>query len=318
MNSHIILVKMRFGSHLYGTATPDSDTDYKGVFMPSKRDILLGSIVKSDSFTTGNDKSRNTAEDVDTELYSLHYFIKLAKEGQTVALDMLHAPDEMLIHTSPTWRAIVRERHRFYTCKLNSFITYARRQASKYGIKGSRLHDASRVLQLLQGCDPEAKMQTIWQELPRTEHCTDLADNPAKIRQYQICGKTVQETSRIGYVIPMVEKFINDYGHRARLAARNENIDWKAISHALRAGYQIKELFTCGRITFPLPMAEYLTAVKLGKLDYRIEVAPKLEALMDEVEKSALTCGLPEEPDHLFWDDFLCNTVEHFLRNQTV
>jgi hypothetical protein len=28
--------KMKFGAHLYGTATSNSDVDYKGIFMPSK------------------------------------------------------------------------------------------------------------------------------------------------------------------------------------------------------------------------------------------------------------------------------------------
>jgi RNA repair pathway DNA polymerase beta family len=30
-----LVVKMRFGSHLYGTATPESDLDLKGVYLPS-------------------------------------------------------------------------------------------------------------------------------------------------------------------------------------------------------------------------------------------------------------------------------------------
>jgi predicted nucleotidyltransferase len=36
-----LIVEMRFGSHLYGTATPLSDLDYKGVYLPDGRDILL-------------------------------------------------------------------------------------------------------------------------------------------------------------------------------------------------------------------------------------------------------------------------------------
>jgi predicted nucleotidyltransferase len=36
-----LIVEMRFGSHLYGTATPESDLDFKGVYLPEARDILL-------------------------------------------------------------------------------------------------------------------------------------------------------------------------------------------------------------------------------------------------------------------------------------
>jgi predicted nucleotidyltransferase len=35
------IVRIKFGSHLYGTATLASDIDYKSVFVPSATDILL-------------------------------------------------------------------------------------------------------------------------------------------------------------------------------------------------------------------------------------------------------------------------------------
>lgn len=95
-----IIVKMKFGAHLYGTATIKSDVDYKGVFLPAKEEVLLGKIPKCLNFSSGDSESKNTSNDIDIEFYSLHYFIKLAREGQTVALDMLHAPDSAIIETS--------------------------------------------------------------------------------------------------------------------------------------------------------------------------------------------------------------------------
>lgn len=97
-----LIVNMLFGSHLYGTNTLNSDKDYKGVFFPTKDQILLGNIPKSFNETSGDNFSKNTIEDVDIELFSLHQFIKLACEGQTVALDMLHAPNEFILESSPT------------------------------------------------------------------------------------------------------------------------------------------------------------------------------------------------------------------------
>ena len=35
------IVRIEFGSHLYGTATESSDHDYKSVYIPSAKDILL-------------------------------------------------------------------------------------------------------------------------------------------------------------------------------------------------------------------------------------------------------------------------------------
>jgi adenylate kinase family enzyme len=305
-----IIVKMKFGAHLYGTATSDSDVDYKGIFMPSKDEVLLGRIPKSHNHSTGKDESRNTKNDIDVEIYSFHYFIKLACDGQTVAMDILHAPENMILQSSNIWKEIVKNRQKFYTKNLKSFIDYARRQASKYGIKGSRINAALQVLELLKKEDPSKKMRGIWDELPRIEHCYDIASDPNGMRQYQVCGKSFQESATIGYVIPILEKFYNDYGRRAKLAAENKNIDWKAISHALRAAYQTKEILTENNLIFPLKMAPFLVKVKQGKLDYLAEVAPVLESLMEEVEELSQRSNLPETVDRKFWDQFICDAVE--------
>jgi predicted nucleotidyltransferase len=304
-----IIVKMIFGAHLYGTATSDSDVDYKGIFLPTKEELLLGRIPKSHNYSTGREESRNTKNDIDIELYSFHYFIKLACDGQTVAMDMLHAPENMILQKSKIWDAIVRNKQKFYTKNLRSFIDYARRQASKYGIKGSRINAALQVLEILKKEDSSKKMREVWNQLPRVEHCYDVAPAPNGMRQYQVCGKSFQESATIGYVIPIIEKFYNDYGRRAKLAAENKNIDWKAVSHALRAAYQTKEILTENTINFPLRTADFLIKVKQGKLDYLSEVGPVLETLMEEVESLALTSNLPETVDRKFWDQFICQTL---------
>ena len=308
-----IIVKMIFGAHLYGTATPDSDFDYKGIFLPTKEQLLLGRIPKSHNYSTGREESRNTKNDIDIELYSFHYFIKLACDGQTVAMDMLHAPENMILQKSNIWDAIVKNKQKFYTKNLRSFIDYARRQASKYGIKGSRINAALQVLKILKKEDSSKKMREVWNQLPRVEHCYDVDPDPNGMRQYQVCGKSFQESTTIGYVIPIVEKFYNDYGRRAKLAAENKNIDWKAVSHALRAAYQTKEILTENTINFPLRTADFLVKVKQGKLDYLSEVGPVLETLMEEVESLALTSNLPETVDRKFWDQFICQTLEREL-----
>jgi hypothetical protein len=308
-----LIVKMKFGAHLYGTATSDSDVDYKGIFMPTKDEVLLCRIPKSHSHSTGKEESKNTKDDIDFEIYSFHYFIKLACDGQTVAMDMLHAPEEMILQSSNIWKEILKNRHTFYTKNLKSFIDYARRQASKYGIKGSRINAALQILGLLKTEDPSKKMREIWDELPRMEHCYDIAPDPNGMRQYQVCGKSFQESATIGYVIPILDKFYNDYGRRARLAAENKNIDWKAVSHALRAAYQTKEILTENNLIFPLKMAPFLMKVKQGKLDYLTEVAPVLESLMEEVEELSLKSTLPEKVDRKFWDQFICDAIESEL-----
>ena len=53
-----LIVKMNFGAHLYGTATSDSDVDYKGIFMAKKDEVLLGRIPKIYSHSAGKEESK--------------------------------------------------------------------------------------------------------------------------------------------------------------------------------------------------------------------------------------------------------------------
>jgi hypothetical protein len=173
-----IIVKMKFGAHLYGTATPASDLDLKGIFCPSKTQVLLGRIPKVISTATAASGTRNTRRDVDEDLYSLHYFIKLACDEQTLAMDMLHAPPDMILVSSSIWEEIVAERHRFYLKNLKAFIDYARSQAARYGIKGSRIMAVARAIEVLKAANPEHKLRALWQDLPRMAHCHDGVGRP--------------------------------------------------------------------------------------------------------------------------------------------
>jgi hypothetical protein len=308
------IVKLMFGSQLYGTNTPDSDQDFKGVFLPSKEQILLGKIPKSINESTKKENQlKNTSKDVDFETYSLHYFIYLACEGETVALDMLHAPDNMIIEKSHIWNLIVAERERFYTKNLKAFVGYGRRQASKYGIKGSRLNDAQKVLDALKRVNDSTnrcRLLDIWPILPTGEHIFKHPPNENGERMYEVCGRKIGEKVTLQYARETVKRFVDNYGERARKAADNEGIDWKAVSHACRAAYQVKQILLENTIVFPLKEAKFLKSVKCGELDYQTIVAPKLEDLMTEVEELSLKSNLPDKVDRKFWDRFIINVLE--------
>lgn len=296
------IVKMKFGSHLYGLNTPDSDVDYKGIFQPSLQECVLNQIPKSFNKSTGNDRSRNTKEDVDYEIYSLQYFIELGLKGETVVLDMIHCPEDknILIETSSKWDFIRKNRHKFYTKNLKSFFGYALKQAAKYGIRGSRISTCKEVIGFLKSSTKE-KMWETWDKLPEIEHTYKDGEF------YEVCGKKFQKTVKIEYVIPILEKYLKDYGERALLAEKNKGIDWKALSHAVRAGLQIESIYKNKDIVFPFSgtKKDFLLNIKQGRLDYKTEVAPELENIMERVTELSKTVNLPEKPDRKFWKKFI-------------
>lgn len=307
------IVKIQFGSHLYGTNTETSDRDYKGVYLPELNDCILGTVKRSiNNNSKTNSEQKNTKDDFDSEIYSLQYFLlELGKNGDTTFLDMIHAPDSMLIETSKTWQFLRDNRAKFYTKSLKSYIGYCRAQAAKYGIRGSKLEEAEKILKVLNAHNDGQKLADYFDELPDSEYSKryDVEKCTAgDKRTYDFCGKKLMATTNTFFAKQTIQQFYDGYGARARQAQANEGIDWKAISHAFRVGYQLQELYTTGDLIFPLKDAEYLRDLKKGKFHYVNDgIAEKLKDLVDSIEKLASESNYPEKIDMSFWEEFIIN-----------
>jgi len=299
------LVEMDFGSHLYGLATPKSDKDYMGVYMPSLEDVIM----KRDQNTinlTPQTKEKNGPDDVDRKFYSLWKFIDGCKKGNTDILDMLHAPHSAIHYSTKAWDMIVANRHKAYTKSMNSFVGYLRNQANRYGIRGSRL---AAVRKTLKFCDSVRDKETLlgdWgQFLPVGEFLNfETTNHPSTGEQhfYVVCNRKFQDTIPVSQFEESMKKLLNKYGQRAMKSEENDGVDWKAISHALRVGYQTRSLFTKGTYTFPLDETDFILNAKTGKLKID-EVRTELDTLTEEVETLAQVSAFPENTDKIFWDN---------------
>jgi RNA repair pathway DNA polymerase beta family len=312
-----LIVEMRFGSHLYGTATPLSDLDYKAVYLPDARDILLqrvrGTVSLSREKAAGE---KNLPGDVDREILSLQRYLELLAEGQTVALDMLFAPDAVMARLpSPLWREIQANAPRLLTRRAAAFVRYCRQQANKYGIKGSRVASARQALTVLTTAETNhgaaAKLAAAEAEVTAFAGASDhaaLIDVPLPgdrlVRHLEVCGKRMPFTSSIKLAREIAQRLVEEYGQRALQAERSEGIDWKALSHAVRVGREALELFETGRISFPLPYAAEILSIKRGERPYEA-VAETIEELLVAVEAAAASSLLPEHPDQDFIDDLV-------------
>jgi len=314
-----ILCEILTGSHLYGTTTEDSDKDIKGVFMPTTEQILLNKIPKSMSFDSNKTSDKNTKEDVDKEYYSLHYFIELACKGETGILDMLHCTDDCLLKTSSVWRDLINNREKFYSKKMRAFVGYARSQAAKYGIKGDRIESARELKKFLSKWSKHTKLSAIWTYIGYLKlkhlHFKEgvIRAGGESVRELIIGGKIIQETVTVEYALEILNNFLDKYGKRAFLAEHNRGIDWKAISHSIRIATELKMLYQKNTIKFPLYNAEFLTQVKKGERDYKTEVAPVLDSLMEEIELLSEKSEFPEKVNRKFWDGWLLDIIEDML-----
>lgn len=311
-----LLAKFVHGSHLYKLNTPESDMDYKGVYMPSVQDMFMGNVKDTINMSTNKTNEKNSRGDVDYEVYSLQKFVSLLCKGEMVTFDMLFAEEDCVeyydkngnvitdkyqLFDNPVW--LLRNSYRHYFCHsdMKAYLGYCRKQAAKYGIKGSRLSSLRDVKTTLEEClykygdiYPE-RLSFIKSELPTNEYLQFEYDH------YEVLGKKHQWTTSIGDFIERIDAEIDRYGNRAILAEKNEGIDWKAVSHAFRAGYQIQSMLLTGEMFVVLPdeHREFILEVKTGRLDWLTEVKPRLEELMDMVDSVAQENpkNLPEKPD---------------------
>jgi hypothetical protein len=311
------IVQIKFGSHLYGTSTPESDLDIKGVYIPCADDILLQHV--NPMISKSREKSfgeKNTADDVDEEYYSLQRYLELLSQGQTVALDMLFAPETaMMSEPDPIWLDIQNIAPKLITKGATAFVRYCRQQANKYGIKGSRVSAARLVLDVLKQGEEKygsnEKLSLMHEKLIIIEKDNEFihfingkkSDGDSLI-YFEVCNKKTPMTASIKTARGIAQQLMDEYGQRALAAERNEGVDWKALSHAVRVGHEAIELFESGKITFPRPEAEHLLKIKQGKLQYS-DVAEEIENLLVKVESAATASNLPDTVPPSIIDNFV-------------
>lgn len=114
------LFKAIVGSQAYGTSTPTSDIDLKGIYMQSERDLLSFKYIEQ--IEKGKDE-------VD---YEVRRFLQLLQTANPTMLELLYTPIDCVKLTTPAFDLIVQSRDKFLTQKcLNSFGGYAVAQIKK-------------------------------------------------------------------------------------------------------------------------------------------------------------------------------------------
>lgn len=297
---HTIIYLTHFGSRLYGTSSENSDTDVKGIFIPNKVDMLVGNHCKQLNWITGTCKGKNTKYDIDMQLWSLQYWIHLISIGDTNALDLLFSitNSECVIYAHPPMCGIFGKAIALFDpSKLYGYLGYILGQAKKYGLKGSRLGVIKNVKEWLDNWNahhaddeerPNFKLKTFAKQIleiaAEKSYCFEKEVNGEKA--LVICGKVHLFNISMTEFKQRIDRDYERYGERARMAMTNEGIDWKAISHAFRAAYQMEELLLTGAIHFPLKDAAFLKEIKSGAIPwsecekhllYKVEQVKKLQ-----------------------------------------
>lgn len=351
----------QYGSHLYGLNTENSDLDFRGVYIPTLDDIILHR--DKDEINTeleiklyGGEQTIYSNDDidavpiwdkkkVDVKIFSLQKFIQLCSKADTNALDLLFSIDTPADHT---WqykglvknvpeemkyplRYIHENRNKLInTDRLESPITYAFKQATKYGLKGERLKVLEEVLQAARDLIEKYQVQnelnnngTAVAYIPNVKELVkelepldgkhlkiDVLDNKGKKEKYLfVCGVQHQFNLDLDKFIKRIEEKINkEYTSQRTIHAKDGN-DWKALSHAIRVLLEIKELLDTGNIQFPLKDKKFLLDIKLGKVEREFIdnfFNQELSNILERVQQNELDWKYDEE----FWNTFILKEIK--------
>ena len=260
------------GSRLYGTNTPESDYDYRGVCIPPM-EILLHPFMNFDQKDSG-------FEQEDRSIYGLSKFFKLCADANPNIIELLFVPEKNILFSNTIWDKIIENRDLFISKKAKfTFTGYAFSQLN--AIKRHRqwfinppdrkplredfgLIDSPKIsLALIKS------METLNKSLIKDEY----VDEFNREKEYR---KTKENWDHY-------QEWMKNRNPKRRELEEKYQFDCKHGSHLFRLLTEGEELLKTGKITFPLPNAEELLAIKNGLYTYEevIEKAEEFEKKFD-------------------------------------
>lgn len=132
-----ILYKCIVGSQAYGTSTPTSDIDYKGVYIQSLNEIL-----------SINKYQEQVSFNKDECYYEIKRFIELIGVANPTILELLFTDPKYIIYKNPIFDIILNNKHKFLTKKCkDTFAGYAMTQIKKAkGLNKKQNWETSKII----------------------------------------------------------------------------------------------------------------------------------------------------------------------------
>ena len=272
------------GSHAYGTSRPESDKDYRGVFVPPYELSLSSNPPEQlDSF-----------DGEDRVMYSLRKFFKLATTNNPNIIEFFFIPDDCVIYTTPLWEKIRRHRGLFVSQKcVHTFMGYGFEQLKRIERHRNYLLDP-----------PDHKPTREEYDLP--EHKVIPGDQLSALLSIkdEFVSTKYKTIARKEKAYDQAKSKWDSY--KSWEKNRNEDrkkleavagYDTKHAMHLMRLMLMANELVTTGRCDVRRPDAEYLLDIRKGVYEYDtiVALAKMLEQKCLDAKETSV---LPYTPNH--------------------
>lgn len=255
------------GSRMYGTSTPDSDVDRRGVCVPPKN-VVMG-------FARRFEQQQVPGED--TTIFSLMKFMELAVDNNPNIIELLFVPEDCIITIHPTWRRLLEHRHKFLSAKCyHTFTGYAHSQLNR--IRGHR--DWLRNPPTHKPTREEFGLGQTGLGLKELAKGVDLTEiSPETL-------KVIEAEKRYNAALTrwtQYQKWLSERNPKRAELEKKFGYDSKHASHLIRLYREGYEILTTGNLTVRRPDAAELRAIRNGawSFDRLMEETDKIKHEMD-------------------------------------
>jgi hypothetical protein len=325
-----LLLQCISGSRAYGLNTPQSDTDYKGIFVAPKS-IFYGSHVE--------DQVANETNDI--VYYEWKKFIDLLGKNNPTILELLATPDDCVLYKHPLIADLKAEDFLSRLCS-QTFAGYAQSQIKKARGLNKKISnpvepERKEIIDfcyVIDGLKVVPLRQWLFENNLKAEECglvklTHMRDMYALFHQDQspeqrlkgiysgVDSNDVSVSSVPKGIAPLTLMSFNKdaYSIHCReyaqywewMEKRNENryqstvslgknYDAKNMMHTFRLLHMAEEIAREGKIFVRRNDREFLLGIREGKFEYE-DLVKQAEEKVQLIEELFEKSTLPEEPD---------------------
>jgi len=314
----ILLVKA--GSQLHGTANENSDRDYLGVFIASKKYYLgLNKIEEVDiSIHDKLENGKNSNEAVDIKLYELRKFIKLSIQNNPNIIELLFVesnPDVIEI-LEPEMQRFLAIKTEFINAQLNNrFVGYATSQRKKMMIKADNFKELLTFRDTLDKFISNGESDKMLLAELQHKEAFKKFNHAFKTDTLSLNNISLKKSIYLKKALNIINEKITSSSHR-RKEWLEKGFDVKMGYHFLRLMDEGIELLQTRGLKFPLKNAAAYKEFRAGK--FTIDEALKMiEDKMEEFRHIEQDIQLPKTANLTLIENTLIGVLEKHLLEQS-
>lgn len=290
--SHIILLALG-GSRAYGTNLPTSDTDIRGIALPTKKMV--------DGIDGDFEQASNS--DTDTVIYSLIKMVKLLLSCNPNCIEILGDRPEDYLLISDEGQKILDIKNAFLSKRaINSFGGYATAQYNRleHGLLGNGENDDKKVKMMKHSLDC---MMAAFNE--EHKNCGTIAEIKECNGVLRLTGSFDSNVDDVECLLKQIRSINDEYGNiNKRNTKKTDAKLAKYMMHLIRLYLMGIDLNAEGKIvTYREKEHDLLMSIRNG--DYMTEdgfhVIPEFYDLLQDIQSkyiySVKNTVLPDAPD---------------------